>query len=415
MNPSFVGSDLVDTLASNPDYSTLVSLVQKAGLEDALRTAPALTVLAPDNAAFEALPQAVLDAVLADPDLLASVLTYHVIEGVAPSTGLASGAVQTLNGETLDVIVDDSGVAINDVPVVVANVLSRNGIIHGIQSVLVPDVGEEHAPVAAPSPSFPTFSAPYSVYGPTTWQARPVPPPVASAPAVSVPTTPYVVYGPTTWQSNPVAPAPTAPPPTPTTTAESSIVDLVVEDDMLGTLEAAVVAAGLVDVLSGTGPFTVFGPVDSAFAAVDQDFLNLLLLPEFKVHLENLLFYHVAEGAVLSTDLSDNQLLTMLNGETLTVAFQENGIYLTNPLTTEAYVLAPDIDASNGVVHRIAGAPLLPSWVGTDVVDVLAANPNYTTLVSLVQQAGLEDALRSGVVTVVAPDNVSYIWFERIF
>jgi len=411
VNPSFVGSDIVDVLAANANYSTLVSLVQQAGLEDALRTGPALTVLAPDDAAFEALPRATLDAVRADPDLLVSVLTYHVIEGVAPSTGLATGSVSTLNGETIDVVVDNSGVSINDIPVVVTDVLSRNGIVHGIQSVLVPNAG---APVPAPAPVaapvvFPTVSPPYTVYGPTTWQARPVASPVAPAPVlVSVPNPPYIVFGPTTWQANPVAATPVASPPSPTA-SESTIVDLVVGDDMLGTLEAAVVAAGLVDALNSPGPFTVFGPVDSAFAAVDQDFLNLLLSPEFNVHLVNLLSYHVAEGAVLSTDLSNNQQLTMLNGDTLTVTIQENGVYLTNPLTTEAYVLEPDIAASNGVIHKIAGTPLLPTWVGSDVVDVLAANPKYSTLVSLVQQAGLEDSLRSGVLTVLAPDNVSYI------
>ena len=188
-----------------------------------------------------------------------------------------------------------------------------------------------------------------------------------------------------------------------------TLVDLAVGDPELSTLVTAVMAAGLVEVLSGPGPFTLFAPIDSAFAAVDPALLNQLLTPEFSLHLENLLAYHVAAGEVLSTDLFDGQLLEMSNTEQLTVEINDAGVFLTNPLTTEAQVIEPDLIASNGVAHKIGGSILFPSFVGRDLVDLLDSDPNYSTLAMLVQMAGLADTLRSAeALTVLAPDNTAF-------
>jgi len=130
----------------------------------------------------------------------------------------------------------------------------------------------------------------------------------------------------------------------------STLVELVVADPDLETLEAAVVAAGLVDALNEPGPFTVFAPLNRAFACLEgspgcpgSEYLTRLLTPEFNLHLQNYLAYHVAEGMVLSSDLSNGQELTMLNGETLTVSIIDGGVFLTNPLTTFAIVTDPDV------------------------------------------------------------------------
>jgi len=192
---------------------------------------------------------------------------------------------------------------------------------------------------------------------------------------------------------------------------DGTLVDLAVGDPELSTLVAAVMAAGLVDVLSGAGPFTLFAPINDAFLppAIDEAYLNLLLTPEFNLHLQNLLAYHVTEGEVLSTALSNGQVVEMVNGETLTVEIDDTGVFLTNPLTTEAQVIEPDLIASNGVAHKIGGSILFPSFVGRDLVDLLSSDPNYSTLVSLIQMAGLTETLRSAeALTVLAPDNTAF-------
>lgn len=130
----------------------------------------------------------------------------------------------------------------------------------------------------------------------------------------------------------------------------STIVELVVADPELETLQAAMVAAGLVDAVSAPGPFTVFAPIDRAFACLEGSFgcpgsayLEQLLTPEFNLHLQNYLTYHVTEGMVLSSDLFDGQELTMLNGEKLTVSIINGAVFLTNPLTRFAIVIEPDV------------------------------------------------------------------------
>jgi len=196
----------------------------------------------------------------------------------------------------------------------------------------------------------------------------------------------------------------------------NTLVDLVVGDAELATLETAVVTAGLAELLSGPGPYTVFAPIDSAFAAVDPALLNQLLTPPFQTHLQNVLAFHVAQGTVLSTDLMDGMTVEMLNGEVVTISITSSdeeeaaaSVTLSSPLTPGVSVVAADLTASNGVAHKIGGSILVPSFVGRDLVDLLASDPNYSTLVDLVQMAGLADTLRSAeALTVLAPDNTAF-------
>jgi len=132
---------IVDVAAGNEDFSTLVSLVEAAGLVDALADPEAsLTVFAPTNAAFEAVPAAVLDYLAANPDLLTATLTYHVVGAEVPSSDVATGDVETLQGGTLAIIADDMGVTVDGVPVTTVDIEASNGVIHVIDAVLIPDV-----------------------------------------------------------------------------------------------------------------------------------------------------------------------------------------------------------------------------------------------------------------------------------
>jgi uncharacterized surface protein with fasciclin (FAS1) repeats len=131
--------DIVDVASSSESFSTLVTAVQAAGLVDALKGEGPLTVFAPTNDAFAALPAGVLDALLLpeNQDLLTDVLTYHVVPGEVMSSDLIAGPVEALNGDELSVAVMPS-VTINDVDVVSADIPASNGVIHVIDEVLVP-------------------------------------------------------------------------------------------------------------------------------------------------------------------------------------------------------------------------------------------------------------------------------------
>lgn len=134
------------------------------------------------------------------------------------------------------------------------------------------------------------------------------------------------------------------------------IVDLAVGNDNLKTLVAAVKAGGLVDVLKGDGPFTVFAPTDEAFAALPKGTLEMLLKPENKDKLVAILTYHVVSGKVMSTDLSDGQTAGTVQGDNIKVNISGSTVRI-----NDAKVVAADVKAKNGVVHVIDKVILPPS------------------------------------------------------
>jgi uncharacterized surface protein with fasciclin (FAS1) repeats len=144
-------------------------------------------------------------------------------------------------------------------------------------------------------------------------------------------------------------------------TAPGTIVDVAVGAGNFTTLVAAVTAAGLVETLSGTGPFTVFAPTDEAFAALPAGVLDALLLPENKATLAKILTYHVVSGAVMAADVTDSDVATV-EGQTIKLATM-GGVTVNG-----AKVVAADVMASNGVIHAI-DAVILPPDV--DVAKLL--------------------------------------------
>lgn len=113
------------------------------------------------------------------------------------------------------------------------------------------------------------------------------------------------------------------------------------------TLAAAVTAAGLVETLQGSGPFTVFAPTDGAFAAIQKD-VDELLKPENKEKLTDILTYHVVSGNAMAADLEDGQELTTVQGGKLKVSIKGDKVMI-----NDANVTMADVAASNGVVHVI--------------------------------------------------------------
>lgn len=113
------------------------------------------------------------------------------------------------------------------------------------------------------------------------------------------------------------------------------------------TLAAAVTAAGLVETLQGSGPFTVFAPTDGAFAAIQKD-VDELLKPENKKKLTDILTFHVVSGNAMAADLKDGQELTTVQGGKLKVSIKGDKVMI-----NDANVTMADVAASNGVVHVI--------------------------------------------------------------
>lgn len=135
-----MAQDPVATAASNnPELSTLVTAVKKAGLVDTLNNAKDVTVFAPSNDAFKKIPKADLDKVLANKDQLTKILTYHVVgEKIAPSQ-LSMGSFKTLEGGKLTTDGSGESYKVNDTAnIVCGNIQTANATVHIIDSVLMP-------------------------------------------------------------------------------------------------------------------------------------------------------------------------------------------------------------------------------------------------------------------------------------
>ena len=131
---------IVDVAAANPDFSTLVAAVTEAGLAETLGAEGPYTVFAPTDAAFEALPEGLVDALLLpeNKEVLTQILTYHVVAGEVMSTDIQAGDVATVEGEDITITTEDGGVQVNGATVSTADVEASNGVIHVIDEVLVP-------------------------------------------------------------------------------------------------------------------------------------------------------------------------------------------------------------------------------------------------------------------------------------
>jgi uncharacterized surface protein with fasciclin (FAS1) repeats len=131
---------IVEVAQSNADFSTLVAAVTAAGLGDALSGEGPLTVFAPTNAAFEALPEGLLEKLLLpeNKEILTKILTYHVVGAKVMAADVAAGDVTTLEGSTF-AVTTDGGVKINGTSTVTAtDIAASNGVIHVIDAVIVP-------------------------------------------------------------------------------------------------------------------------------------------------------------------------------------------------------------------------------------------------------------------------------------
>ncbi len=135
-------ADIVDTAAGAGDFTTLVAAVEAAGLVDTLKGEGPFTVFAPTDAAFAALPEGTVETLLLpeNKDQLTAILTYHVVPGKVMSADIAGKEMMaaTVNGAEIDINAMD-GVMINNATVVTADIEADNGVIHVIDTVLIPE------------------------------------------------------------------------------------------------------------------------------------------------------------------------------------------------------------------------------------------------------------------------------------
>lgn len=132
---------IADIAASGEDFETLTAAIEAAGLTETLSNNDlSITVFAPTDEAFAALPEGTVEALLLpeNRDQLTQLLTYHVVDGEVRSADLVSGEVETVEGESITVVVGDKTITINQANVVGADIEASNGVIHVIDAVLLP-------------------------------------------------------------------------------------------------------------------------------------------------------------------------------------------------------------------------------------------------------------------------------------
>ena len=312
-------TSLIGAAKAAGNFNTLLAAAEAAGLTETLMQEGPLTVFAPTDEAFAKIPQETLDALLADTDALTKVLTYHVVPGAVKSSEIADGtSLPTIEGEDVAFSVADGTVKVNDATVTSADIEASNGIIHVIDTVLMP-------------PSMSGATAEVAASETTTDTAE-----VAATEAVTA-----------TEAMSETAAVAASDVTTPTEAATGmDIVDTAVAGEF-NTLVTALQAAGLVDALKGAGPFTVFAPTDDAFAKIPQATLDALLADP-KGDLTQILLSHVIPGRVLSTDITDGMEVETLQGGKLKFTVKGDEV-----MVNGAKIVAVDIPASNGVIHVI--------------------------------------------------------------
>jgi uncharacterized surface protein with fasciclin (FAS1) repeats len=131
--------DIVDTAVGAGSFSTLVTAVKAAGLVETLKGDGPFTVFAPTDAAFAKLPKGTVEALLQDKEKLAAILTYHVVPGKVMAADVANiTSATTANGQALSINAENGTVMVDNAKVVQADIQCSNGVIHVIDTVVLP-------------------------------------------------------------------------------------------------------------------------------------------------------------------------------------------------------------------------------------------------------------------------------------
>ena len=134
------GKDLVAVAAGADNFKTLVAAVKAAGLVETLQGKGPFTIFAPTDAAFAKLPAGTVESLLKpeNKEKLVAILTYHVVPGKVLAADVKSGEAKTAQGQSVKLVVSDAGVTVDNAKVVKTDVLAENGVIHVIDTVILP-------------------------------------------------------------------------------------------------------------------------------------------------------------------------------------------------------------------------------------------------------------------------------------
>lgn len=423
--------NIAQIVMADPNFSTLATAVEAAGLGQTLMGGQ-YTVFAPTNAAFAKLPSDALAMVLNDPALLRSVLLYHVVPGKVTAKqvmGMSMG--KTAQGGSFMVTVSGGKVMIDNATVTKADVMACNGVVHVIDTVLMPAMD------TAMQPAAPAAAAPAPAPAPAATVTAPTA--AAATDIMSIPALPQGGASMTTTTTTTTETATTE------TTTEASgemmtegttLYDMIVADERFSTLRDLLSDAELTEVLM-SNEYTVFAPTNEAFEGVDPD--QLALIASNPDTLKQVLLYHVVSGKLNAEDLKAGTQLRSAEGSSLDLAMEGTGIMVNTAMIDGAPVMA-----SNGNIFAI-NEVLLPDTLvlpdpptgeeamtetttaaattattttatvtttpaattGNALVDALS-QPQFSTLLSLVQKADLVGALTAADVTVFAPTNDAF-------
>ena len=305
--------NIVDIAAKNSSFDNVHAAIVAAGLADTLASADAqYTVFAPTDAAFTNLDEAnpdLLAAAMADPKgALTTVLTYHVVAGNYSSAELLEmGTVTTLQGEELTITTRNDNVFVNDARVVTADVPAKNGVIHAINRVLLPE-----AITATDTTDTTTTDTTATTDGATTE--------TTTADTTTTPT------GDADGD-----------------TASLTIAEIAAQAGNFTSLLGALEATGWADTFAEPGNYTVFAPTDDAFAALSDVDLS-------QDELEAILLYHVVNDRLTRDQLATDDLVPTLSGGRPLFINSDDGQIID---ISGAKLLMTNIQASNGIIHVI--------------------------------------------------------------
>ena len=467
LNVSADENDDIPTNASSTGvHDSLVAALTHADLVSTLQGDGPFTVFAPTDDAFAA---AGIDLTSFDTDeenaTLADILLYHVYSGAVNAADVTDGmTVAMVNGDDASFTVSSDGtVMIGDATVTTADVISSNGVIHVIDTVLMPPADLVDIPSVAVGTGVHTAlvaaltkadlvstlqgDGPFTVFAPTdqaftdagidldsfstdeeiatladilTYHV--VAGSVLSTDLEDKTTTTAVngdslafavdadgvmvndanVVSADVLASNGVVHVidKVLMPPI---EIEPDIPTVAARTGVHTALVAALTQADLVTTLQGDGPFTVFAPTDDAFAAAGID-LTTFDTDEEIAALVDILLFHVYSGAVNAADVTDGLTVTMVNGDEATFTVSTDGTVMVG----DATVTSADVIASNGVIHVIDEVLMPPADLG-DIPTVAAGTEIHTSLVAAVVQAGLLETLQSeGPFTLFAPTDEAF-------
>ena len=325
------------------------------------------TLFAPSDDAFLALPPGTVTALLTDLTLLTDILKHHAVQGTALAGSLTNNQViTTLLGTDVSVTINSVGVFIDNAQVTIADIIADNGVVHVINAILLPPM-DCNAVIdgTALVDSCGTCQQAYLYNFQTN-----IPTFVDNANILVA----GVDYDPSSqmliFPNDPMNPLWVSDP----AFCTNSIYDIVSNSTDHTTLKAAVDACGLGGVLSDpAATLTLFAPTDAAFNALPAGTVTALLadIPL----LTDILKHHVVGASVMSSMLSNNQVVTTLLGTDVTVTINSMGVYIDNAMVTVA-----DIVADNGVVHVI-DAVLIPTT--TDIIDYSNLEKTYLYSVNI--------------------------------